>query len=207
MEQALITFDQLPQHELNIIASFNKRAGKDALRSVNKVLNNKIISQDQLYERYEIAKQSSNTREMSLLGRYNTFIPVIYLEVMDAIEDNNEKLAKWCLSKIPCISTPFLEFSCVRAAIKRGNISMVKMLFGHCRHEEKYAVANIIVINAAQHGHLDIIKAFIESYKMGINFGDAIYFARDNGYDDIVQYLESKKPSYYVYRNAQQKKF
>jgi hypothetical protein len=196
MEQSIILFDQLPKHELNCIAAYTKRSGKDTLRCVNKHLNNKIISQDQLYVLYAQAKESKNEMEMRMLSKYSTFTPYIAPEIIDAIQDNNEKLTTWCLNKMPLINVPFLEISCMEAAIKKGNLSMVRKLFTYCRDDLKYSAANHIVIFAAKHGHLDIIKAFIESYKSGIDFSAAIYFAKNNGHCAIAEYLESKKPSW-----------
>ena len=124
MEQSLNcknTFDKLPKHELNMIASFTKRPGKDTLRCVNKALNTKIISQDELYVCYNDANRRKDTRAIQTLLQYDTFvipemnhtdiknflryniykIPNLHSELLNAIKDNNIALATYCLNRLP----------------------------------------------------------------------------------------------------------
>jgi hypothetical protein len=117
MEQALVfngQFDKLPKHQLNIIASFTKRAGKDTLRCVNKKLNKKIISQDVLlYAQYHEANQRKDHDTMNLLSRYNTFTPDIHAELIDMLlHDINidSKKLRFILQKQPhCHTTQYFK--------------------------------------------------------------------------------------------------
>jgi hypothetical protein len=116
MEQSLVcsgNLDKLPKHQLNIIASFTKRAGKDTLRCVNKKLNKKIISQDVLYAQYHEANQRKDHDTMNLLSRYNTFTPDIHAELIDMLlHDINidSKKLRFILQKQPhCHTTQYFK--------------------------------------------------------------------------------------------------
>ncbi|HSC25212.1 MAG TPA: hypothetical protein VLB80_03295 [Candidatus Babeliales bacterium] len=179
MEQGLIcssTLDQLPKHELNIIGGFTKRTGKDTLRCINKILNKKIISQDDLYAQYATAKQNNDQKTTNQLQYYNTFIPHMTFETINTIKNNNMRLAEWCLKKFTK-GTAFIEIKCIDSAIETGEVDLVKMVFRYCSDDTKSHVANRIVMGAATNGHLSIIKAFLETYKTFIDFDAAIYSA------------------------------
>ncbi len=187
MDQALVCsdrFDKLPKHELNIIASFTKRPGKDTLRCVNKTLNAKIISQDDLYARYENAKLHKDPRTIQALLEYNTFvipnmhhvdieaflryniykIPNLHSELINAIKDNNIPLAIYCLNRLPRFMGHF-QHNCINIATSNGNIDMVKILLP--RRDDKmqntlkqnHHVANVAAKNKRP---LDIVRVFEE---------------------------------------------
>lgn len=204
MKITSITLDQLPLHELNLIAAPTKRSGKDSLRCVNKALNKKIISQDQLYTLYDRAYRTYNIGKLHVLDTYCIFTPHIKIELIDAIKNNDEKLTQWCLNTAPNITDAFLNLKCIEPAVRNGNLALIKILLSYCSNEGKEYMVNSITQYAAQYGKIEIVKAFVKSYKHSINIPEAICCAHDNNHPEIVKYLERKK---HFLHNPFKKKF
>ena len=184
-QKCLMRLGDLPEHELNIIGAFTKRSGKDTLRCVNKALNQKIISQDELYEQLYQAVGSvfrsgfEDATELERLLCYNTFKPCGYGELLEAIKDNNSNipLIKHCMllakrdvdryKLLLCdIKVTFNEYlySCIDVAMKqKNNIDVLKTLI---EAEEKSEAP--LMLQAMEQNNISMMRMLV-NYGVDIN--------------------------------------
>ncbi len=182
------TLDNLSEHTLNIIGAFTKRSGKDTLRCVNRTLNQKIISQDELYERYNEAKKLINTyfkkTEMNRLLCYSRFTPELKYEMLEAIKHNNAPFIRYFLRKYDFTNVDLYHY--LAAAIKSGNSAdILKMLIavGVINRIDRSSVT--VLQHAVIKGKIELVRQLVAHPGVDINQQDewgrtALFLAVEN---------------------------
>jgi len=164
--------DDLPKHELNIIAAFTGRVGKDTLRCVSKTFHQKIISQDELYKCY-YKSISEDKAEAKRLLCYNLFHPTIHNELLEAIKDNNINIPfiKQCIAQGKRY-TKFNEtlYQCIEIIMNRDNNAKILKMLIEAEQEQKsyhwYDDEMPLILQVIKQDNIVLMRLLI---KYGIN--------------------------------------
>lgn len=173
--------DNLPEHALNIIGAFTKRSGKDTLKCVNKALNAKVISQDELYKRYnkavDYAIKHKDSTEQNRLLCYNTFRPNAHQELREAVNNSNPnlRLIEHCI----VLAKRYVDFNkvlyqCIEAAMKYdNNADVLKLLIAAEKKPNGFGWDKEVplMLQAMKQGNIPMMRVLV-NYGVDIN---AIY--------------------------------
>ena len=181
------TLDNLPEHPLNIIGKFTKRSGKDTLRCVSKALNEKVISQDELYECYNEAQKLINTdlkkTEINRLLCYNRFIPQLKYEMLEAIKDKNIPFIDYFFKKYDFTNLDLYGY--FEAAMKNYSPDIGRILMRVDIINRVDRSGFTVLHHAVNKGNIELVKAIIFNPSIDINKQDgwgrtALFLAAQN---------------------------
>jgi len=184
-------FEQLSKNTIETIGSFIKRSGRDTFRCLSKECNKNMWSQDELNNRFILAKKDNDTFTQTLLTRYGAFGHP-FLELKDTLKDGGAKLSlvKWFLGKWS--ANDFYKDVLVITAARVGNKSVVAYFLNS--NESYRTMLQGIVIEAAKGGQIEILEylhnGFLVTYEYEGNLEYALMCAQENKHTATVELLK-----------------